>query len=106
MDGAITSGGTGAVVLELGGDVGACIVRAPARLEGNEVEIRRTAREWDGRHALVRVRHLGSGDVHVAVFERLEQGCWEARLRHAGDGGPGCSFEIEGGRVTYALLTE
>ncbi len=103
METAITPGGTGAVVLELGGDVGAAIVRTPARLEGHEVEIRRTGQAWDGRHALVRVRHLGSGELHAAVFESLEGGCYEARLRQTGGGGPGCRFEIDGGRVTHAL---
>jgi hypothetical protein len=102
----MTSPGTGAVVLELGGEMGAAIVRTADCFEGHEVEIRRRGRAWDGRHALVRVRRLGPGEVHAAVFETLERGGWEARLRRAGGDGPGHCFEIEGGRVTELLLNQ
>jgi hypothetical protein len=106
MEQDVATGEAGPVVLELGGDIGAAIVSAPARFEGHEIEIRRTGEAWDGRHALVRVRQLGSGSVHAAVFESLEQGHWEARLRSRGQGRTGCPFDVDGGRVTHAVLTD
>ena len=96
---------TGAVVLDLGGDIGAAVVHAPACLDGSEVEVRRMGGTWDGRHASVRARRVGSGEVHAAVFESLERGGWEARVRGQADGGPACRFEVNGGRVTQVQLT-
>lgn len=71
----------GPVVLDIGGDVGAAVVLAPAHLEGAELEIRRPPEPWDGRHVAVRARP-GSGDpVLAAVFSGLLGGCYELRVR-------------------------
>ncbi len=88
------------MVLDIGGDVGAAVVRAPASLAGAEIEIRRVGEPWEGRHVSVRARHLPSGVVHAAVFEALDRGDYEVRVRGAAAGNPACTFEVLGGRVT------
>jgi hypothetical protein len=96
--------GTGIVVLDLGADMGAAVVRAPADLAGREVEIRRVGKPWEGRHAWVRARHLAAGEICAAVFESLERGRWEARVRGSSGSAPACRFDVHGGRVTHAQL--
>jgi hypothetical protein len=95
---------TGSVVLNIGGDVGAAIVAAPASLSGSEIEIRRHGTPWDGTHVAVRARHLPDGDVHAAVFESLAHGGYEVRVRESRPGGAVAAFKVEGGRVTTAHL--
>jgi len=95
---------TGSVVLDIGGDIGAAIVRAPASLAGTEIEIRRTGEPWDGRHVSVRARHVPSGVVHAAVFEALEQGDYEVRVRGRAACQPACTFVVVGGRVAERQL--
>ena len=95
----------GSVVLDIGGDVGAAIVVAPASLAGVEIEIRRFGEPWAGRHVAVRARHLPDRTVHAAVFEALQRGSYEARIRHSDGAQPPCRFEVEGGRVTSTALS-
>jgi hypothetical protein len=65
--------GQGAVLLDIGGDVGALIVTMPAAMDGTEVEIRPLSRPCRGndvapeRH--IRAHGHGPGD-HVAVVNR------------------------------------
>jgi hypothetical protein len=106
MERVTSPSGPGTVVLDLGADIGAAVVLAPARFDGCEIEIRRVGQPWDGRHASVRARHLGAGELHAAVFESLERGCWEARLRGAPGVAPACGFDVHGGRVTHAHLAD
>jgi hypothetical protein len=96
--------GTGTVVLDVGADIGAAIVRAPADLDGCEVEIHRVGEPWDGRHVSVRARYLAAGVLYAAVFESLERGRWEVRVRGLADSAPACRFHVHGGRVTHAQL--
>jgi hypothetical protein len=91
---------SGSVVLDIGGDIGAAIVRAPASLAGDEIEIRRSGEPWDGRHVSVRARHVAPVVVYAAVFEALEGGEYEVRVRGGAACEPPCTFEIRGGRVT------
>ena len=95
----------GSVVLDIGGDVGAAIVTAPASLAGVEIEIRRLGEPWAGRHVAVRTRYLPDRSVHAAVFEALKRGRYEARIRHRDRGEPPCRFQVEGGRVTSTALS-
>jgi hypothetical protein len=95
----------GTVVLDLGADVGAAIVRAPADLAGREIEIHRVGKPWDGRHVSVRARHLAAGVLYAAVFESLERGRWEVRVRGSAGGAAASRFDVHGGRVTHAQLT-
>ena len=93
----------GSVVLDIGGDVGAAIVRAPAALVGCEIEIRRDGAPWDGTHVAVRARHITDGEMHAALFPALGRGRYEIRLRGDAEG-PVASLEVEGGRVAEARL--
>ena len=93
----------GSVILDIGGDVGAAIVHAPASLAGSEIEIRRCGAPWHGTHVAVRARHTQGGEVYAALFPKLARGSYEVRVR--GDaGGPVSSVAVEGGRVIEARL--
>jgi hypothetical protein len=92
----------GSVVLDIGGDIGAAILVAPASLTGVEIEIRRLGEPWTGRHVAVRARHLPDGTVNAAVFEALKRGRYEARIRDNDENRPPCRFQVEGGQVTSA----
>ena len=91
------------MLLDIGGDVGAAIVRTPASLVGFEIEIRRCGTAWDGTHVAVRARHLSGSVLHAAVFPALRLGDYEVRLR--GDvEGPVATLTVEGGRVSETRL--
>jgi hypothetical protein len=89
----------GSVVLDLGADVGALILDAPAELSGWEIEISPVA---DGAHArrthsLVRQRRTGAGTSYAAVYPGLAAGdytVWRDALTPAG------RVTIDGGQVT------
>jgi hypothetical protein len=96
--------GPGTVVLDIGGTIGAAIVHAPPSLDGAEIEIRPFGQPWDGRHVAVRARHLPSGVIHAALFESLEQGRWEVRIRGSAVESPLRDFDVDGGRVVQCDL--
>jgi hypothetical protein len=89
----------GSVLVDIGGDIGAAIVRTPASLVDSEIEIRRRGAAWDGTHVAVRARHVTGGVAHAALFYGLEQGQYEVR-RRSGTEGPVAMLLVEGGRVT------
>jgi len=91
----------GAVVLDIGGDLGAAVVHTPATLAGLEIEIRRQGAEWDGTHVAVRARRTPGGEVYAALFPALEQGRYEARVR-GDDNGKVVAVAVEGARVSEA----
>ncbi len=80
----------GFVVLDIGGDVGALVLYAPAELAGAEIEISRAA--LPRTHALVRERRLdrqptddvgaaagsgsGAGAIYAAVYPDLAAGTY------------------------------
>jgi hypothetical protein len=75
--------GQGAVLLDIGGDVGALVVSMPASLVGTEVEIRPLRRSV-GRddaehlpHVAVVDRPVGQGRQPSLVFAALEDGGYE-----------------------------
>jgi hypothetical protein len=88
----------GAVLLDVGGDVGALIVRVAAHLVGREMY----ARAGDGRliHTGIWPRTLGSGLATLAVFPELGCGTWTLTLlgEYVGEA------EIIGGTVTQLDL--
>jgi hypothetical protein len=93
--------GVGAVVLDIGGDIGAAIIYAPSRLGGQELEVRRLGAPWDGTHVAVRECRLPGGTRWAALFGSLHHGSYETRLK--GDGtSPVLAFEVTGGRVADA----
>jgi hypothetical protein len=93
----------GSVLVDIGGDVGAAIVSAPASLVGSEIEIRRCGAAWDGTHVAVRERHVAGGLTYAALFSGLGRGHYEVRLRGDVDG-PAASVDVEGGRVSETRL--
>jgi hypothetical protein len=93
----------GSVVLDIGGDLGAAIVRTPATLVGLEIEIRREGAPWDGTHVAVRARSIPGGEVYAAMFPGLQQGSYEVRVR-GDDYGFFAAVDVEGARVSETRL--
>ena len=97
--------GQGAVLLDIGDDIGALIVTMPAQLIGHEVEIRPydhdgvahlphvavVNRPRDGRHG---------PPVASAVFGELEAGDYDLYLRP--NGPVELSTHVDGGAVAFA----
>jgi hypothetical protein len=92
--------GSGSVVLDIGGEVGAAAVYVPASLDGLEIEIRRDDESWAGRHVAVRERVLPDRVVWAALFPSLVEGRYEFRVRDGEPDGPTDFFDVSGGRVT------
>jgi hypothetical protein len=95
--------GQGAVLLDIGGDVGALIVTMPAAMEGTEVEIRPTTQRHDAdHHPHVAVVNRPVRDTYVAslVFPELVAGRYELCEKGAHD--VRLTVEILGGEVTDA----
>ncbi len=76
-DGTRHRAGDGPVVLDIGGDIGALLVRTPPQLDGAEIEISKVGGIRDGKHVAVHPRLTGSGTVHAAVFGDLTRGRWQ-----------------------------
>jgi hypothetical protein len=89
----------GPVVLDIGGDFGAAVVRTPQRLDGTEIEIRRLPSEWDGTHVAVRLRPAPGSPVYAAVFGHLLEGAYELRRRHAPEDPTVHRIDVVGGGV-------
>jgi hypothetical protein len=103
MDHLTRTSEVGSVVLDIGGDLGAAIVRTPANLAGLEVEIRREGTPWDGTHVAVRARSVPGGEVYAALFPGLPQGRYEVRVR-GDDEGLVATVDVEGARVRETRL--
>jgi len=101
------------VLLDVGGDVGALLVRMPASLEGAEIEIRphlsTTALDSDFHdheshshptHVEVLPRPTAEGFVHCAVFPQLAQGEYDLYERPFGQ--VHLQVTVTGGQVTQA----
>jgi hypothetical protein len=100
--------GQGAVLLDIGDDIGALVVRMPASMEGAEVEIRLQ----DGHHHGPEVAH--DHHPHVAVVNRPVQGAQgpslvfpelvEGRYELCGKGTQDVrlAVDVRGGEVTAA----
>jgi hypothetical protein len=97
--------GPGTVVLDIGEDIGAAIVRTPSSLDGSEIEIRPAGEAWNGRHVAVRTRHLPAGVIYAALFEGLREGSYDVRIRGSASDEPLLSFNVEGGRVAKEEIT-
>jgi hypothetical protein len=85
------------VVLDIGGTLGALIVRADPELLDTPIEISLAGHDDQRAHQHVLERPLPAGTAYAAVFDRIEQGnytLWmhgEIRAR---------DVTIDGGRVT------
>jgi hypothetical protein len=106
MDHNVGTSDLGSVVLDIGGDRGAAIVRTPQSLDGLEIEIRRRGTAWDGTHVAVRPRRMPDGLMYAALFPELAEGNYEVRVRGGSPGGTTSTLAVQGGRVSHAALTQ
>jgi hypothetical protein len=92
--------GQGSVLLDIGGDVGALVVIAPADLAGVEIEARADglAPGAHAPHAAVLGRPTAQGIVHSVVLGALREGQYE--LRRLPDGPVAARVAVTGGEVT------
>ncbi len=87
----------GTVVLEIGAQTGALVLRTPADLAGREIEISPDREPARRRHACVRERRHGSGAGYAAIYDRLPPGrytIWRDRVT------PAATVAVAGGQVT------
>jgi len=96
----------GPVVLDIGGDFGAAIVRTGHELDGSEIEIRRLPTEWEGIHVAVRSRPSPGRPVYAAVFGPLRGGAYELRRRHVSGDATVHHIEVVGGQVVETTWPE
>jgi hypothetical protein len=91
---------TGAVVLDIGGDVGAAVVMTPASMDTLEIEIRAVGTEWDSTHVAVRERvRPGGPSLYAAVYPSLKQGAYELRVRFGPPDAVVHRVQVTGGQV-------
>jgi hypothetical protein len=93
--------GQGAVLLDIGGDVGAMVVEMPADLVGIEIEVRPAGHD-DGHahhpHVAVVERQAPDGAVPSLVFPELREGTYELTAK---GGGPALvTATVRGNEVT------
>jgi hypothetical protein len=93
--------GQGAVLLDIGGDVGAVVVRAPAGLVGEEIEICPAGQRHGAAirpHVAVIARPVAGRRLHSAVFPSVREGRYE--LYRKPDGPTAVTVAVRGGQVT------
>jgi hypothetical protein len=83
----------GSVVLEIGGEVGALVLRTPPALDGREIDLVPDDVTMPTTHSAVRQRRLVQGVAYAAVYANLVSG-------HYRLDGTGQHVTIVGGRVT------
>jgi hypothetical protein len=82
--------------MDIGGDIGALIVRLDDSLEGTELPIEFSEDPERDIHTGVWRRSLGGETVVVAVYPELRQGGYRI---HAGENHHGALLDIVGGQV-------
>lgn len=83
----------GSVVLDIGGDVGALILRTPAAMAGREIDLTPDDRNSPHTHSAVRERQFAGGTFYAAVYPQLLAGTYVVE-------GSGQRVTIVGGQVT------
>ena len=95
--------GQGAVVLDIGGDIGALVVTMPESMLGQEIEVM-NGRELTGQHrphVAVVPRPMGGETVPSLVFPELVEGSYA--LVPKGTDDAHLLVDIVGGEVTTAV---
>ncbi len=67
---------SGPLVLDIGGEVGALVIEAPAGAAGREIEISPRGDPARRQHNVVRARAAGHGIRYAAVFPALPAGTY------------------------------
>lgn len=104
--------GQGAVLLDIGGDIGALVVAMPTTMVGNEVEIRpRDGHDHEQQghhhvpdhlaHVAVVARPVGDGHQPSLVFAELDAGRYDLFEKGRGDAVT-LEVEVTGGEVVTA----
>ena len=83
----------GSVVLDIGGDIGALVLRVPDAFVGREIELDPEDPSTPHTHSAVRERRLAVGSSFAAVYPALKAGYYIVE-------GSGQRVGIAGGRVT------
>ena len=83
----------GSVVLDIGGDIGALVLRVSDAFAGKEIELGPEDPFTPHTHSAVRERRLALGSSFAAVYPALKAGYYVIE-------GSGQRVEIMGGRVT------
>jgi hypothetical protein len=89
----------GSVVLDIGGEVGALVLRASPDLDGEEIDLRPDDPDTPHTHSAVRERRLPTGSMYAAVYPALTAGGYTVV-------GSTQRVEIHGGQVTEVDLIE
>jgi hypothetical protein len=87
----------GSVVLDIGGDIGALVLRCSSDLNGAELDLHPDDATQPNTHSAVRERRLPSGSSYAAVYPALRAGTYSIV-------GTAQRVSIEGGRVTEVDL--
>jgi hypothetical protein len=83
----------GSVVLDIGGEVGALLLRTPPALNGREIDLDPDDETAPHTHSAVRERQLAHSVSYAAVYPNLKAGLYTVE-------GSGQRIVIVGGRVT------
>ena len=89
----------GPIVLDVGDDVGALVLRTTADARGLEIEISPVQEPGRRRHVAVHPRFLEDRTVYAAVYPELLAGDYQLWSPH---GEPVLAVTVAGGRVTEA----
>jgi hypothetical protein len=81
------------VVLEIGGEVGALVLRTPPALNGREIDLSPEDESLPHTHSAVRERRLAQGVSYAAVYPSLRAGHYHIEASNQ-------SVTIVGGQVT------
>lgn len=96
-EGPLPASWDGSVVLDIGGDVGALVLRVPPIWNDREIELEPDDPEVAHTHSAVRERRLVNGVSYAAVYPQLKAGFYTV-------GDSTQRIEIVGGRVTEVDL--
>jgi hypothetical protein len=90
----------GSVMLDLGDDIGALILDAPAELNGREIEISRAGDDAGARHthSMVRERVTEAGVSYAAVYISVPAGDY---IVWREDETPAGTVSVRGGHIAH-----
>jgi hypothetical protein len=83
----------GSVVLDIGGEIGALLLRTPPAMNGVEIDLIPEEENVPHTHSAVRERRLLGGVAYAAVYPSLKSGRYTVA-------GSGQTITIVGGQVT------